>query len=115
MEETSIDDAGGAEYACQHSLKRFMCDQANPETDCRRALRICEWLGRFDGSVDDLVQLSPCDAWFILCSFDKYGITPDMDAPLLQNYWYAKESLEYQINPGDYTRRLRTHHGPNTR
>lgn len=87
----------GPIFACQLSIKLFIEDMTNDFAQRKYAKTIYEWLGSFEGSVDELCEFSYNKSKFILKLLKKYKINTK-DSNLLLNYGDAVESLKYQIN-----------------
>jgi len=86
----------GSIFACQLSIKLFIEDIKNDFTQREYAETIYEWLGLFEGSVDELCEVSYNKSVFILKALEKYEIDT-RDSNLLLNYGDAISSLKYQI------------------
>lgn len=98
----------GSIFACQLSIKLFIEDMTNDFTQRKYAETIYEWLGLFEGSIDELYKVSHDKSAFILKILEKYEINTK-DSNLLLNYNNAIDSLKYQIDlnelktlPNDY-------------
>lgn len=87
----------GPIFACQLSIKLFIEDTTNNFTQRKHAETIYEWLGLFEGSIDELCKVSYPKSVFILKALEKYKINT-RDSNLLLNYSDAISSLKYQIN-----------------
>lgn len=87
----------GSIFACQYSMKLFIEDVTNDFTQRKHAETIYEWLGVFEGSIDELCAVSYDKSVFILNILEKYEINTS-DSNLLLNHGYAVDSLKYQIN-----------------
>ena len=87
----------GSIFACQLSIKLFIEDITNEFTQRKYAETIYEWLGLFEGSIDELCEASYDKSVFILKALEKYEINT-IDSNLLLNYGDAISSLKYQIN-----------------
>ena len=86
----------GPIFACQHSVKLFIEDVSNDFIHRKYAETVYEWLGLFEGSIDDLCQVSCDKSVFILKALEKYDINT-RDSNLLLNHGDAVSSLKYQI------------------
>ena len=75
----------GLIFACRLSIKLFIEDIAN------------EWLGLFEGSIDELCEVSYDKSVFILKALEKYDINT-RDSNLLLNYGEAISSLNNYTN-----------------
>jgi hypothetical protein len=87
----------GPIFACQLSIKLFIEDITNDFTQRKYAETIYEWLGLFEGSIDELCEVSYNKSAFILKALEKYQINT-RDSNLLLNYGDAISSLKYQID-----------------
>ena len=87
----------GPIFACQLSIKLFIEDTTNNFTQRKYAETIYEWLGLFEGSIDELCNVSYDKSVFILKALEKYEINTK-DSNLLLNYGDSISSLKYQIN-----------------
>lgn len=86
----------GPLFACQLSIKLFIEDITNDFIQREYAETIYEWLGLFEGSIDELCAVSYDKSVFILKALEKYDINT-RDSNLLLNYGDAISSLKYQI------------------
>ena len=75
----------------------FIEDTTNNFTQRKYAETIYQWLGLFEGSIDELCEVSFDKSVFILKVLEKYEINT-RDSNLLLNYSDAISSLKYQIN-----------------
>ena len=91
----------GSIFACQLSIKLFIEDITNEFTQRKYAETIYEWLGLFEGSIDELCEASYDKSVFILKALEKYEINT-IDSNLLLNYGDAIGSLKYQIEERTY-------------
>lgn len=89
--------AVGPLYACQCSLKEFVNDFSNAESDRCDAMVLYAWLGSLEATVDELVSLSPWGSEFILKAMAKYGRGPTVDSNYIMNFEDAMSSLTYQL------------------
>ena len=87
----------GTIFACQLSIKLFIEDIRNDFNTRKYAETIYEWLGLFEGSIDELCNVSYDKSVFILKALEKYEINT-RDSNLLLNYEDSISSLKYQIN-----------------
>ena len=87
----------GPIFASQLSIKLFIEDITNDFTQRKYAETIYEWLGLFEGSIDELCGVSFDKSVFILKVLEKYGINT-RNSNLLLNYGNAIGSLKYQID-----------------
>lgn len=87
----------GPIFACQLSIKLFIEDITNDFTQRKYAETIYEWLGLFEGSIDELCEVSYDKSVFILKVLEKYDIDT-LNSNLLLNYNDAISSLKYQLN-----------------
>ena len=87
----------GPIYACQLSIKLFIEDITNDFTQRKYAETIYEWLGLFEGSIDELCEVSFDKSVFILKVLEKYEINT-RNSNLLLNYGDAVGSLKYSID-----------------
>ena len=87
----------GPIFACQLFIKMFIEDITNDFTQRKYYETIYEWLGLFEGSIDELCEVSYDKSVFILKALEKYKINT-RDSNLLLNYGEAISSLKYQIN-----------------
>lgn len=87
----------GPTFACQLSIKLFIEDTINDFTQRKYAETVYEWLGLFDGSIDELCEVSFDKSVFILKVLEKYKINTS-NSNLLLNYGDAIGSLKYQID-----------------
>lgn len=87
--------AVGPIFACQLSIKLFIEDITNDFNQRKYAEIIYEWLGLFEGSIDELYEVSYGKSVFILKALEKYEINT-IDYNLLLNYGEAISSLKYQ-------------------
>ena len=87
----------GPIFACQISIKMFIQDMENDFSQRTYAETIYEWLGLFEGTIDELCEVSYDKSVFILQILDKYKINTT-DSNLLLNYDDAVCSLKYQID-----------------
>ena len=84
-------------FACQLSIKFFIEDVTNDFTQRKYAETIYEWLGLFEGSIDNLCAVAYDKSVFILKALEKYEIST-LDSNLLLNYGDAISSLKYQLH-----------------
>lgn len=83
--------------ACQCSLKEFVNDPSNAESDRCDAMVLYAWIGSLEATVDELVSLSPWGSEFILKGMRKYGRDPTADFNYLMDFEDAVASLAYQL------------------
>ena len=96
FELNKYEKAVGPIFACQVSIQLYIEDITNDFTSRKNAETIYEWLGLFEGSIDELCQFSYDKSVFILNALKKYNINT-RDSNLLLNYDDAIGSLTYQI------------------
>ena len=87
----------GPIFACQLSMKLYIEDITNDFNQRKYAEKLYEWLGLFEGSIDELCEYSYARPAFILKALEKYKINT-RDSNLLLNYGDAISSLKYQID-----------------
>jgi hypothetical protein len=87
----------GPIFACQLSIKLFIEDITNDFTERKYAETIYEWLGLFEGSIDELCEVSYDKSVFIMKALEKYEINT-INSNLILNYGEAISSLKYQID-----------------
>ena len=97
FELDKYENAIGAMRAAQIALQLFIKDTANELHERQYAETIYEWLGLFEGSIDELCEASYDKSVFILKALEKYEINT-RDSNLLLNYGDAISSLKYQID-----------------
>jgi len=96
FDENKYEKGIGPIFACQLSVKFFIEDITNDLTLRKYAETIYEWLGLFEGSIDELCKYYYIRSVFVLKALEKYKIN-SIDSNLLLNYDYAIGSLKYQM------------------
>lgn len=84
---------------CQFSIQSFIEDTANDASQRAYAEKIYEWLGKYEGTVDDLVENVGFEiSAFILKALEKYKMDTKTE-PYYRwmNYYEAIDSLNYQL------------------
>jgi hypothetical protein len=95
IELKKYENGVGPLFACQLSLKMLIEDIRNDYSHRKTAETIYEWLGNYEGSIDELYEVSSEKSVFILEALEKYDINTT-DSNLLLNYIDAIGSLKYQ-------------------
>jgi hypothetical protein len=86
----------GPIFACQLSIKLFVEDTTNDFAQRKYTETIYEWLGLYEGSIDELCEVSYDKSVFILKTLNKYEINT-VNSNLLLNCGEAVSSLNYQF------------------
>ena len=94
---TKYEKGVGPIFACQLSIKLFIEDVTNDFTQRKYAETIYEWLGLFEGSIDNLCEVAYDQSAFVLKALEKYELNT-RDSNLLLNYGDAISSLKYQLD-----------------
>ena len=97
FELNKYEKAVGPIFVCQLVCQLYIEDITNDYTSRKYAETIYEWLGLFEGSIDELAEVSYDKSVFILKALKKYTINSS-DSNLILNYGDAIGSLKYQID-----------------